>query len=294
MTTTEDPNSYWRVYDPSHSFAIAATAIFGVAAVVHIVLMIARHSSRYMWPFVFATVMEAVGYAFRANSAEHHDSKAYYAVQLCAALFVWSFLSVTDRNKVEFSVLLIVAPAFYAAMVYGRLLIAHEMQRASFLPKKVVTPLFVIVDILSFFVQVVGGVMSTSDSVKTVNDGANVLKVGFIVQIVGNGVFILAVVIAGFRARKFGNRLFTGGLWVIGIGATIIFVRTIYRFLQIIIKNGDSYPLSKYEWEFIVFDFCFIAPLSFMFAMLHPSRFLNQWKIDRMREGMLMSQPGHV
>ncbi|KAI5476756.1 hypothetical protein MNV49_007346 [Pseudohyphozyma bogoriensis] len=168
------------------------------------------------------------------------------------------------------------------------------MQSASFLPKKVVTPLFVTVDVLSLFVQVAGGVMVTSTNPKRVKNGANVLKAGFIIQVIGNLVFIVAIIIARLRARKIGhaNRFFIRGLWHIGIGATVVFIRTLYRFLQYVIKDSNGrYPLNSHEWEFIVFDFLFMLPLSIYFAVDYPKKYVDGAEVESStKEELSMSE----
>ncbi|KAI5476757.1 hypothetical protein MNV49_007347 [Pseudohyphozyma bogoriensis] len=227
-------NDYWKDYDPSVAFAVAGTILFAIV---------------FMWAFVFGTLLEVVGYIFRIMSANDHYSKGKYAVQL---------------------VLLIVAPAFFAAtcyMIYGRLLIVHDLHSVSFLPKKIVTPLFVSVDVLSFLIQVGGGVLFSSDNPSTVQTGSNVLKGGYVVQLVGNALFILT-------------------------GATVVFVRTLYRFLQIIVKNSNGdYPLQMYEWEFIVFDFLFMLPLTIYFALSYPSKNLEQAESSYTKESNSVSPP---
>ncbi|KAI5476755.1 bud site selection-related protein [Pseudohyphozyma bogoriensis] len=222
MSNADDSNNYWTNYDPSSAFAIAATVLFGLVMIPHIFLLFHKRAIRYMWPFVFGVVLETVGYVFRILSAQNYYSLPDYAVQLLLQCVLLS------RHT----------------LIYGRLLINYGMQTMSFLPKKVVTPLFVTVDVLSFIIQIAGGVMITSTNLQTLKNAANVLKVGFIIQI--------------------------------GIGATVVFIRTLYRFLEYVIKNADGvYPLNSHEAQFIVFDFLFMLPLSIYFAVDYPKKYVD-------------------
>lgn len=122
-------------------------------------------------PFIIGCIMEAIGYIARAVSSNKPKAVTPYIIQ---------------------SLLLLVAPALYAAtiyMIFGRLLHVMKCQSLMVISARFGTTFFVAGDIFSFFLQAAGGgLMSKEKNRKT---GTNLVTAGLIVQVVFFGFFLL-------------------------------------------------------------------------------------------------------
>lgn len=218
--------------------------------------------------------MELVGYVARAISIKSLSDQKTFIIQ---------------------TVLLLVAPAVYAAACYqafGRVVlwvVPPEYQTAKhlWLPSRYITPLFVGCDVFAFFVQVIGGSMlagaNTSSKLTT---GKNVILVGLAIQMITFGFFVLASIRFSFFLRKTLHgvplpaernwRLF---LRIINVSSVVILVRTVARFVEFVI--GVNSYLSDHEWYFYVFDALLMWLVAAAFVIFHPGYFLPYLGIRR-------------
>lgn len=134
-------------------------------------------------PFIVGGIFEIVGCIARAIS--HNDPMAInpFIVQ---------------------SVLLLVAPALFAATIYmilGRVISMLNSAHQSLVPLKWLTKIFVVGDILSFLTQGSGaGVMSAKNG--SVSTGENIIIAGLFIQIGFFSVFILVTALFQYRVLK--------------------------------------------------------------------------------------------
>jgi hypothetical protein len=218
--------------------------------------------------------VELIGYVARDLSIKSLDSKTLFIIQ---------------------TVLLLVAPAVYAAACYqafGRIVlwvVPPEFQTAKhlWLPSRYITPLFVGCDVFAFFVQVIGGSMlAGASSLSKETTGKNVILIGLAIQMITFGFFVLASIRFSFFLRKTLHgvplpaernwRLF---LRVINISSVIILIRTIARFVEFVI--GVNTYLSNHEWYFFVFDATLMWLVAAALVVCHPGYFLPYLGIRR-------------
>lgn len=126
-------------YTPSLAAAVVALLLFLAATGVHIFLA-AKHRSKFLIAFIIGGFLETVGYAARAVSA--HQAPNYstmpYALQ---------------------SLFILIAPSLFAASIYmilGRIIVLTDGDSRSIIPARRMTKIFVLGDVLAFFIQAGG------------------------------------------------------------------------------------------------------------------------------------------
>ena len=242
--------------------------------------------------------MEFVGYIFRIISVNKLQDKTPFIIQ---------------------TVFLLIAPAVMAAACYqgfGRLVLwtlPPHLQTAKtlWLPARRITPLFVTFDIVSFFVQCIGGSMVASANTSSKEStGRDVVLIGLGLQLCTFGFFVVSslrfsmVLVrikpgAGQSAyhpdqldRKAGSdvanairadlptdtrwRLF---LTVINVASILILIRSIYRLVEYSISTHNY--LSDNEWVFYVLDATLIFISATGFMVFHPGNYLPYLKMRR-------------
>lgn len=126
-------------YDPSTVAAAVFTILFLLDALIHIFQLI-RTRTWYFVALIVGVLMECVGYATRFQNARQNPDYT-----------LGPFIAQT--------LLILVAPSLIAATVYmilGRIILATDGERYSFIKKKWLTKIFVASDIVSFFILAVG------------------------------------------------------------------------------------------------------------------------------------------
>jgi len=198
-----------------------------------------------MIPLLFGHIMEIIGYATRIPlvSKPVGQMHIYICMHVC----------------------LIMAPVFYAAIEYmllGRLMHAVGDQY-SFMKPKLVARIFIISDIISFFIQSAGAGLLTSAgaNLKTAETGLNVLIGGLGVNLVSFAIFCLQLFYFDYRTRK-SPPAFPGGslckkgwrqfLYVLYLSSFLVLIRQIYRVIEF--AQGFTGYLAVHEVYFYVFD----------------------------------------
>lgn len=187
------------------------------------------------------TVVEVIGYGGRAASHNSTDKLGPYIVQ---------------------SIMLLVAPALFAASVYmtlGRIIRSVEGEKYSLVKPTLLTKIFVAGDVLSFLVQGGGaGIMASGDSEKTAV-GEKIIIGGLIIQIVIFGIFWTVAAMFHHRISMFPTTAsnittvpWRRCLWILYAISALIMVRSIFRVIEYA-GGHDGYLLS-YEWPLYVFD----------------------------------------
>ena len=218
--------------------------------------------------------MELVGYISRAVSIKNLQDKDIFIVQ---------------------TVMILVAPAVMAAscyMAFGRVVLwivppRFQTARHLWVPARRVTPVFVGCDVLSFFVQVVGGSMvAAADSASKANKGRNVVLIGLGVQLATFGVFALAslrlMIMLRTQLKDISlpmERNWPLFLTVINMANVLILIRTSLRLVEY--AMGTSNYLIDHEWFFYAFDSAMMIVVAAMFILFHPGHYLPYLGIRR-------------
>ncbi|KAJ6098475.1 protein RTM1 [Penicillium canescens] len=262
MATSSGPDyktaiwAYYRYY-PSLAAAIAFIVLFSVSTFLHLFQMI-RTRTWFFIPFVIG--VEWVGYIGRALSS--HESPSWtlgpYLIQ---------------------TLLLLLAPAFFAASIYmmlGKIIICLDGEQHSILRQRWLTKVFVCGDILSFTVQAAGGGMMTGGSLSGMHTGEKVVIVGLIIQILFFGLFIITAAIFNYRIGKSptgrsmtGNVPWRKHLHALYAANALIMIRSVFRVIEYAMGNNGY--ILRHEAFLYIFDGLLMLMVMVIFNVVHPN-----------------------
>ncbi|KAL0575631.1 hypothetical protein V5O48_006356 [Marasmius crinis-equi] len=247
-------------YTPNIAAAGIFAGVFLLSTILHIWQLV-RTRTWYFLPMVIGALMEGTGYIGRILSHSDPNKLGPYIMQ---------------------SVLLLVAPALFAASIYmilGRLISRVEGEEYSIIKVTRLTKVFVWCDVLSFLVQSSGaGLMVRAGSTSL---GEKIILAGLIIQIVAFGIFIVVSLIFHLRMNKAPtaasrtheqraavpwNRM----LWVLYTASAFIMIRSVFRFVEYV-QGFSGYLLRNEVWLYI-FDALLMGITVWLFNWFHPSR----------------------
>ncbi|KAK0210389.1 putative RTM1-like protein [Desarmillaria ectypa] len=255
-----DSDSQFQLYRYTPS-AVAAT-IFAVIFFLSSIFQAWKTFKARSWCYsamIIGGLMEGVGYIGRIMS--HKDPKALgpYIMQ---------------------TLLLLVAPALYAAAIYvvlGRLIRTLHAEQYSLIRLNWLTKFFVLGDVISFFLQSGGGGIMSSGTSQMLKIGQYVVIVGLIAQITWFGGFIFVAGVFHYRMRVVPTvtektnwrRL----MHVLYAASTMILVRSAFRVIEFA-EGNDGYLMRSEVWMY-VFDSVLMAGVITLFNIFHPSSFIR-------------------
>lgn len=137
--TTTASHKYYYPYDPSKVAAVIFVVLFLLASLFHIFQVI-RKRTWYFVALIIGALMECIGYLARFQNARQNPDYTLgpFIVQ---------------------TLLILVAPSLVAATVYmilGRIILTTDGERYSFIKKRWLTKIFVVSDVVSFFILAIG------------------------------------------------------------------------------------------------------------------------------------------
>ncbi|KAF3000577.1 hypothetical protein E8E14_006442 [Neopestalotiopsis sp. 37M] len=243
-------------YNPSQPPAYAFLGLFGVAAIVHLILMI-PYRVFFPFPMVIGCAMEAGGYYMRSMSHDNVRQTLPYIIQY---------------------LLIFVSPPMLAAMIYmspGRILHALHAEDCSIFSPRWQAKLFVLIDMFCFATQFAGTIMSDSAS------GPTLLLAGLVVQVAAFALFIVALAVSHKRlnerqyelaraAPDVNWRRYYYGLYTV---SGLFLVR---NFIRIIEQNqGSDGAIYSTEAYLYIFDAVFIFAAVVVMIILHPGKLVR-------------------
>lgn len=198
--------------------------------------------------------VQCVGYSGRIWSHYNHDTLGGFVMQ---------------------AILILVAPALYAASIYmilGRLIRALHAEDVSFIPVKWLTKIFVAGDVVAFGLQGSGGGMQAGGTQRAFKRGERIIVAGLFVQIVVFSVFI-------FTTSKFHRRVsksptpavlrksmpWRRHLYVLYATSCLILARSIFRVIEYLQGNGGY--LISHEIFLYIFDALLMAGVMVVFTV---------------------------
>ncbi|CAI7655139.1 unnamed protein product [Penicillium glandicola] len=251
-------------YNPSGVSAIVFAATFGLTATLHIWQLV-RNRTWYFIPFVIGCLFEAFGYLARYASSRQTPN--------------W-----TTGPYIAQSLMLLLAPAFFAASIYmilGRIIRLLNADSCSIVRTSWLTKIFVTGDVLSFFIQSGGGgMLATAKDNSKVKLGNNMIIAGLFVQIAFFGFFIVVSLI--FHRRMLAspmhipvhNRIpWTRYMKVLYIASVLVMIRSIYRVVEYLQGSGGF--LQSKEIFIYIFDATLMFNCCMLFNYFHPSKILS-------------------
>jgi hypothetical protein len=181
------------------------------------------------------------------------------------------------------AILILVAPALYAASIYmilGRLIRALRSEALSIIPVKWMTKIFVVGDVVSFFMQAGGGGIQAAGTLELYNIGEKIIIVGLFVQIFMFGFFLVTTVlfhvrfshtILAYHTRSAAVQhtpiAWKRHLTVLYIVSAIIMVRSIFRVVEYL--QGNRGYLISHEIFLYIFDAVLMAAVMAIFLVYY-------------------------
>ncbi|KAL0572732.1 envelope glycoprotein [Marasmius crinis-equi] len=251
-------------YEPSLIAAGVCAGVFFLSSFVH-AFQIYRTKTWYFIPMVIGAQMEGLGYVGRMMSHKDPNALAPYIMQ---------------------SVLLLVAPALFAAAIYmvlGRLIRTVNGEDYCIIRVNWLTKVFVLGDVFTFFVQASGaGLLSSGDHTTT---GRNVILGGLGLQILFFGLFIVVALIFHVRMHRSPTAAALAHqeqapvswrrmLLVLYFASQLIIIRSGFRLVEYI-QGHDGALMRKERWLYM-FDALLMAQTVLVFNWYHPSRSVFQ------------------
>ncbi|KAM6507178.1 hypothetical protein FALCPG4_018560 [Fusarium falciforme] len=244
-------------YDPTIAGGVIFALLFLGTTVFHF-WQLFRARCWFMIPLAAGGIFEVIGYAARAKSGDESPN--------------W-----TLGPYIMQAILLLVAPALFAATIYmelGRIVIMTDGEGHVLIPKKWMTKVFVTGDVLSFILQGGGGGYQSAGSLEALNNGAKVIIAGLFVQLICFGVFIVIAVVFDRSIRQSPTGRCHVVPWkkhmkVLYIGSMMIMVRSVFRAVEYL-QGFDGY-LLKHEVYLYIFDAILMFLVMVLFNWIHPA-----------------------
>ncbi|KAL0934369.1 RTA1 domain protein [Colletotrichum truncatum] len=245
-------------YDPTIAGAVIFVLLFLATTILHFWQLV-KSKCWFLLPLAIGGILEVIGYAARAKSGgESPDwTLGPYIIQ---------------------AILLLVAPALYAATIYmelGRIITVIDGEGHVIIRKEWMTKLFVTGDVLSFFLQGGGGGYQAAGSLEALNTGAKIIIVGLFVQLICFGFFVVTAVSFHRSINKAPTGRSNSSIpWrrhmnALYLGSFLIMVRSLFRAVEYL-QGFDGY-LLRHEAYLYIFDAVFMLLTMILFNYIHPA-----------------------
>ncbi|KAF5591736.1 RTA1 like [Fusarium pseudocircinatum] len=263
--------SYYH-YSPSLAAAVIFIILFTATTTLHFFQMIQTRTWFFL-AFSLGGIFEVIGYIART-------------------------VPVTLGAYVVQSIFLLVAPALFAASIYmelGRIVDLVDGDDYLYVRRRWLTRIFVIGDVLSFFMQGAGGGMMGSDDTNSRSLGEKLIVVGLFVQIVFFGCFVITAAMFHLRLRRNPTQKvisvkppYLRHLMALYITSILIFIRSLVRVIEFI-QGFDGYIISH---EIFIYLFDAVPMLAVMLIMnwVHPSEIKMLLVGGKMARGFTISE----
>ncbi|KAK4097367.1 RTA1-domain-containing protein [Parathielavia hyrcaniae] len=264
----DEPTSIW-MYNPSFAVAVLATVLYGLVFLFISYLTLIKYRAWFFTCVVVGAAIEVAGYALRCYSIKNPTDVGPFAATLS---------------------LVVLAPVLVAAgnyLLIGRLIRAvldpvRTGHRVFGVPGRLLTRIFVSIDIVSFFVQAAGSSVSSSVNWvgSTADVGINILIGGLVLQAAAFGFFLGILSRFYYLAKKKGV---VDGLAPVGwekvvgavyVSSTLIMIRCIYRVAEF--TEGVEGYAFLHEWMFWIFESVPMLIAIGVFCFRHPSAYLGR------------------
>jgi hypothetical protein len=195
------------------------------------------------------------------------------------------------------AILILVAPALYAASIYmilGRLITALHAQDLSIVPVVWVTRIFVIGDLLSFLLQAGGGGIQAAGTLELYDIGEKIIVVGLFVQISMFSFFLVTTALFHYRysvylattSRPVTPKIpWRSHLWVLYSVSALILVRSLFRVVEYL--QGNRGYLISHEIYLYIFDALLMAIVMAVFLFFYVQD-LGRVIVDKRSSGRQM------
>lgn len=272
----DDPSAYvlYR-YHPSLPAAVIFIVAFVITTFWHC-WQCGRTRTWYFIPLIIGGFFEWVGYIGRALSNKDQWALGPFIQQ---------------------SLLLLVAPALFAASVYmvlGRIIMVTDSEQHSLIRQKWLTKIFVTGDVISFMVQAGGAGIMASGSESGMHTGEKVVVAGLFIQLAFFGFFMFVGSLFYTRINRQptsksvdDSMPWRKHFWVLMSVSMLIFVRSVFRVIEYLMGNNGY--LLRHEVFLYIFDAVLMLAVMVLFNVVHPSEITKMLK-ESNRQGMGMQE----
>ncbi|KAF7893223.1 uncharacterized protein EAF02_000761 [Botrytis sinoallii] len=247
-------------YIPSMTAAVIFIILFIITTALHTWRMF-KTKSWFCTAFCVGGLFEFIGYIGRVMAVNSTGTLMPYIIQ--------SFFT-------------LVAPAFLAASIYmtlGRIMRYVHGEHHSLIRSNWLTKIFVIADVLSFFVQ--GGSSGLMFNTSTASIGEKVVLVGLFIQIIAFAFFLFTALIFERRMRRepTTESFVVEANWIhhlhcLYVISALILVRSVFRVIEYA-AGQKGYPLM-HEWTLYTFDTVPMWIVTVIFFIWYPFQFKVQ------------------
>jgi RTA1 like protein len=187
------------------------------------------------------------------------------------------------------SILLLVAPALFAASIYivlGRIILLTNGEQYSLIRQKRLTLTFVCGDVVAFMTQSGGGGIQAIGTLSAVKIGIDIIIVGLLLQIIFFSLFV--AVAATFHRRlvryesqnaQLSSLPWKKYMYALYVASGLIMIRSVFRVIEFAMGN-DGY-LMRHEVFLYVFDAVLMLLVMLVFNFIHPSQITDLMKDGR-------------
>ncbi|THV52979.1 hypothetical protein BGAL_0063g00370 [Botrytis galanthina] len=244
-------------YIPSITAAVIFIILFIITTALHTWRMF-KTKSWFCTAFCIGGLFEFIGYIGRVMAVNSTGTLMPYIIQ--------SFFT-------------LVAPAFLAASIYmtlGRIMRYVHGEHHSLIRINWLTKIFVIADVLSFFVQ--GGSSGLMFNTSTASLGEKVVLAGLFIQIIAFAFFLFTALVFERRMRRepTPESFVVEANWIhhlhcLYVISALILVRSVFRVVEYA-AGQKGYPLM-HEWTLYTFDTVPMWIVTVIFFIWYPSQF---------------------
>jgi hypothetical protein len=256
-------------YHPSEAGAIAFVILYLITTLTH-AWQVCRYRVWFVTPIIIGGILEMVGYGARYASGKETPN--------------WTLTPYIIQ-----AILLLVAPALFAATIYmelGRIITLIVGEGRALISRKWMTKIFVIGDVLSFVLQGGGGGYQSAGSLSALRLGTKIIIVGLFVQLAFFGAFLVVAVnfhINIFRRPTTRSRIgipWQKHLKLLYATGMLIMVRSVFRAVEYL-QGDDGYLLAR-EGYLYVFDALLMFIVMVLFNIMHPAElFVDRSRIEK-------------
>ncbi|KAF5519377.1 Protein RTM1 [Colletotrichum aenigma] len=257
--------SVW-LYEPSLPLAIVGTIMYAAVFVWVTYLTAFKYRSWYFVCVPIGASLEVVGYAMRCHSTQDHQNIGVFATSTS---------------------LIVLAPLFVAAgnyLLIGQLIrnvLPPSRHRIFNIPARLLTRIYVTLDIICLCVQSSGSSMASANSwVGPLSDIAmKILLAGLALQVLVFSTYMCILL----RYHKLSRMMavpeapagWFGILKAVYISSFLILIRCVYRMIEFA-EGPEGYTMT-HEWMFWVFEGITMVVAIAVFCVWHPGKFLGRF-----------------
>lgn len=261
-------------FTPNRLVCIIAAAVFGASALYHTLQMV-RKKAWFYTPLVVGSISKLAPIKSRESFERTNQCCLVMTLGYVARYFSANAPADLGPYIIQ-SLFIILPPSLYAATIYiifGRLVVFVKAPAASLIRPTRITKIFVVGDVIAFFMQAGGGGMMAQVSMADL--GQKLMLVGLFVQLFFFVFFLVISIVFWIRTRHSPARYTMGegrnswyALLMLLLGAAVVIIfRCLFRIFEFA-QGHDGY-LASHEVYLYLFDALPMAGVQIVLHFIH-------------------------